>query len=145
MRQIAAVFDAIGHLARTVAISAVALLAGIDQHALAQRVPVLGYVANENADAERAGAFKKGLTDLGYIEGRNIKIEYRYAKLDAEYHAVMLDLLAQKVDIILAANAHRRAGTAKQPTHDLQRPGIRASRRIDGPWCRSSRRLLRRS
>jgi putative ABC transport system substrate-binding protein len=73
----------------------------------------LGYVANENADAERVGAFKKGLTDLGYIEGKNIKIEYHYAKLDAEYDAVMPELLARKVDIILAANAPAAAAAAR--------------------------------
>jgi hypothetical protein len=37
--------------------------------ASAQPRPVLGYVANDNADAERLAAFKKGLRDLGCVEG----------------------------------------------------------------------------
>src|SRR5712664_3726470 len=67
----------------------------------AQAVPVLGYVANENASPDRLATFKKGLTDLGYIEGKNIKIEYRYAKLDREYDALIADLVSRKVDIIV--------------------------------------------
>lgn len=79
----------------------------------AQAVPVLGYVANENASPERLAAFKKGLTDLGYVEGKSIKIEYRYAKLDQEYDAVMAELVSRKVDIIVAGNASAAPAAAK--------------------------------
>ena len=47
---------------------------------------------------------RKGLAELGNIEGKNIHIEYREAVLDAEYDGVMADLVARKVDIIVAAN-----------------------------------------
>lgn len=80
---------------------------------VAQTVPVLGYVANENASPERVAAFKKGLTDLGYIEGSNLKIEYRYARLDREYDAVMAELVSRKVDIIVAGNAAAAPAAAK--------------------------------
>ena len=79
----------------------------------AQAVPVLGYVANENASPDRLATFKKGLTDLGYIEGKNIKIEYRYAKLDREYDALIADLVSRKVDIIVAGNAPATPAAAK--------------------------------
>src|SRR5882672_5304155 len=72
--------------------------------AIAQPVPVLGYVAAKNADPKRLEVFKQGLTELGYVEGKNIRIEYREAVLDAEYNGVMADLVDRKVDIILAAN-----------------------------------------
>jgi len=81
--------------------------------ALAQRLPVLCYVANANANTERLDAFKKGLGDLDYVEGKNIKIEYRYARRDTEYQAVMSELLTQKVDIILAGNAPAAAAAAR--------------------------------
>ena len=80
---------------------------------LAQRVPVIGYVANENADPERMAAFKKGLADLGYIEGKNLKIEYRYAKLDREYDSVMAELVSRRVDLIVAGNAPAAPAAAK--------------------------------
>ncbi len=79
----------------------------------AQTVPTLGYVANESADPERLTALKKGLTDLGYIEGKTLKIEYRYAKLDHEYEAVMAELVARKVTIIFADNAPAAVAAGK--------------------------------
>ena len=59
---------------------------------LAQPSPVMGYVAAKNANPQRLEVFKKGLAELGYIEGKNIRIEYREAALDAEYNGVVADL-----------------------------------------------------
>jgi putative tryptophan/tyrosine transport system substrate-binding protein len=96
---------------RAKAVAARALLASIlmaapsiDQ-SIAQTTPVIAWVANENANSERLAIFKKGLADLGYGEGRNITIEYRAAKLDGEYGPIMNELVALKVDIIVATNA----------------------------------------
>ena len=44
---------------------------------VAQSPPVLGYAAAKNANPERLDIFKRGLTELGYVEGKNILIEYR--------------------------------------------------------------------
>jgi putative ABC transport system substrate-binding protein len=84
----------------------------------AQTVPVLAWVANETANPERLEIFKKGLVDLDYDEGRNIKIEYRTAKLDAEYAPIMSELIATKVDIIVASNAPA-AVAASRATHAI--------------------------
>ena len=80
---------------------------------IAQTMPVLGYVAAKNVNPERFEIFKKGLTDLGYVEGKNIRIEYRDAVLDAEYHGLMADLTNRKVDIIVAANIAGAVAAAK--------------------------------
>jgi putative ABC transport system substrate-binding protein len=101
------------HLASAIAMTAVVAGIAINHEAYAQRIPVLGYLANENADAMRIDAFKKGLADLGYVEGGNLRIEYRYAKLDSEYFAAISELLARKVDIVLAGNAPAAAAAAK--------------------------------
>jgi len=74
------------------------------QMGVAQSVPVLGYVAAKNANPKRLEVFKQGLAALGYVEGENVRIEYRDAVLDAEYHGVMADLINRQVKIILAAN-----------------------------------------
>ena len=81
--------------------------------ALLYNFPVVGYVANENASTERLSAFKKGLADLGYVEGTNLKIEYRYAKLDHEYDAVMAELVSRKANVIVAGNAAAARAAAK--------------------------------
>jgi putative ABC transport system substrate-binding protein len=79
----------------------------------AQGMPVLGYVAARNADPKRLEAFRQGLTEFGYVEGRNIRIEYREAVLDGEYQGVMSELVGAKVDIIVAANVAAAAAAAK--------------------------------
>ena len=79
----------------------------------AQSVPVMGYVAAKSANPKRLEIFKEGLAELGYIEGKNIRIEYREAVLDADYNRVMADLVDQKVDIILAASVAATQAAAK--------------------------------
>lgn len=79
----------------------------------AQTVPTMGYVAAKNANPKRLEVFKQGLAELGYIEGKNIRVEYREATLDAEYHGVMAELVNRKVDVILAANVAATVAAAK--------------------------------
>jgi putative ABC transport system substrate-binding protein len=79
----------------------------------AQTMPVIGYVAAKNVNPERLTIFNKGLMDLGYVEGKNIRIEYRDAVLDAEYNDVMADLANRKVNIIVAANVAAAVAAAK--------------------------------
>ena len=73
-------------------------------HTSAQTVPVMGYVSAKNANPKRLEVFRQGLVELGYVEGKSIRIEYRDAVLDGEYDAVVADLVARRVDLILAAN-----------------------------------------
>jgi putative ABC transport system substrate-binding protein len=80
---------------------------------LAQTVPVMGYVAAKNANPKRLEAFRQGLAELGYIEGKNLLIEYREAVLDGDYDGVMSDLVGRKVDMILAANVAATVAAAK--------------------------------
>ena len=51
-----------------------------------KKVPWIGFLsgASSSAVASRTGAFRQGLRELGYVEGKNIVIEWRYAqgKLD---------------------------------------------------------------
>ena len=58
--------------------SALAPLASWAQPAKTARIGVLG-LANPAAYAAQLDAFRAGLRELGYIEGRNIAIEYRWA------------------------------------------------------------------
>jgi putative ABC transport system substrate-binding protein len=71
----------------------------------AQKIPVLGYMANENVSPERLAIFKKGLVGLGYMEGKTIAFEYRAGKLDNDYPGLVAELIDRHVDIIVASNA----------------------------------------
>src|SRR2546426_487265 len=68
------------------------------------RVGVISAVTRE-AHVPWADAFREGLRDLGYVEGQNIALEWRYADGRAErFQELAEDLVRLKVDVIVAAN-----------------------------------------
>jgi len=65
----------------------------------------------------RIEAFRQGLHDLGYVEGRNIEMFYRYADGDyARLPALAADLVRLKVDVILGAGAPSVSAAQKATT-----------------------------
>jgi len=64
---------------------------------VAQKLPVLGYLTNANADPKRLEDVIHGLADFGYVEGKDIAIEVR--------GALAAELIARPVDIIVGANS----------------------------------------
>lgn len=82
------------------------------------KIPRLGFLiaASPAAVAPRLEAFRQGLRELGYVEGKNVEIEWRYAegKLD-RLPALAAELTRTKIDIIVTgAPATTRA--AKEAT-----------------------------
>jgi putative tryptophan/tyrosine transport system substrate-binding protein len=71
----------------------------------AAKIPRIGYISAEAVSADQAAAFREGLRELGYIEGRNIIIEYRFARGRYELlPGFAAELVRQKVDLIVANN-----------------------------------------
>ena len=72
------------------------------------KVPRIGYLSavSLSSDATRNEAFRQGLKDLGYVEGKNIVIEYRYAegKLD-RFPDLAGELVRLKVDVLVVSGA----------------------------------------
>ena len=70
------------------------------------KVPRIGFLSTNPpaAMSDRTEAFRQGLHELGYVEGKNIVIEYRYAegKLD-RLAALAADLARLRVDVIVTA------------------------------------------
>src|SRR5712692_4615211 len=65
-------------------------------------------------------AFRQGLRDLGYVEGRNLVIEYRDAEGKADrLPALAAELVALKVDVIVTGGGTVAALAAKQATRTL--------------------------
>ena len=84
---------------------AAGLLAGPISAEAQQTVKVyrLGYLSYESRPSLYSEAFRQGLRDLGWVEGRNINIEYRWAAEKPERLQNLANELARlKVDIILA-------------------------------------------
>jgi putative ABC transport system substrate-binding protein len=51
-------------------------------------MPVIGYVSSRSAqaDAHLVAAFRSGLREIGYLEGQNVGIEFRWADGDYTRH-----------------------------------------------------------
>ena len=94
-------------------------LAAEAQHAA--QVPRIGLLANNlAANPHLVEAFLQGLHDLGYVEGRNVVIEYRAAEGKVErFPALAAELVALKVDVIVTAGGTLAALAAKQATRTL--------------------------
>ena len=83
------------------------------------KIPRIGYLATAPASAitARVKAFRQGLRELGYVEGKNIVIEQRYAedKLD-RLSALAAELVSLKVDIIVTGGPSPTRAAKKATT-----------------------------
>ena len=76
----------------------------------AKKIPRIGYVALRNpptltAPDPAASAFREGLRELGYIEGKNIFIEYRYAAGKADrIPGLVAELVRLNIDVLVSPN-----------------------------------------
>lgn len=90
-------------IATAIAILVAPLAAEAQQSA---KVPRIGFLGNSTAalEANLVGPFREGLRDLGYVEGRNILIEYRWAEGRYDrFPALIAELIALKVEVIVTA------------------------------------------
>lgn len=86
----------------------------------ADKLPRVGFLGNSTAtlEANLIGPFRDGLRDLGYVEGQNILIEYRWAEGNYQrFPELIAELIASKVDVIVTAGtpatqAYQKARTS---------------------------------
>ena len=83
------------------------------------KISRIGFMGNSTAalEANLVDAFREGLHELGYEEGRNIVIEYRWAdgKYD-QFPTLVAELLAAKVDVIVTAGTPAALAVKKATT-----------------------------
>jgi putative ABC transport system substrate-binding protein len=68
----------------------------------AQQIQVIGFINSGSPDNQMV-PFRQGLNETGYVEGRNVVVEYRWAEnRDDRLPALVADLVAQRVAVIVA-------------------------------------------
>ncbi len=91
-------------------------------HAQQPTVPVIGFIAGNTQEgaATLISAFRSGLREKGYVEGGNVKIEYRFANNDfTRYAELAADLAHRHVAVIAVAASGTVARAAKSATSTI--------------------------
>jgi putative ABC transport system substrate-binding protein len=91
------------------------LTAGAQQPERLRRIGVLTYLAADDPDlAPRLAAFSQGLQKLGWIDGRNVRIEYRWGAGDTgRYGNFAAELISLAPDVILVSSGSALAAVQK--------------------------------
>jgi putative ABC transport system substrate-binding protein len=82
-------------------------------------MPVIGFLSSAPLDAiaDYVRAFRQGLGETGFVEGRNMAIEFRSADLQNErLSALAADLVRRQVAVIAGANSTEAARVAQAAT-----------------------------
>ena len=85
-------------------------------------MPVIGYLTSLSASdrPDLLEMFRRGLGEAGYVEGRNVAIEYRYADNQPNrLRALATDLIARQVAAIAATGGNPPALAAKALTSTI--------------------------
>jgi len=77
---------------------------GAQQPARMTRIGYLGF-GTAAATADRVEALRAGLRDLGYLEGKNIVIDFRWAEVVDRLRELAAELVREKVDVIFATSS----------------------------------------
>ena len=84
-----------------------------------QQLPVIGFLGGTSPEvyADRLRAFRQGLKETGYVEDRNVKIEYLWAEgRNEQLQALAAQLVHRPVSVIVAAGGTPSALAAKAAT-----------------------------
>jgi ABC-type uncharacterized transport system substrate-binding protein len=85
----------------------------VTAHAQQPTMPVIGFLGSSSVDAIRIAAFRQGLAQVGFVEGRNVAVEYRWAEDRSDRLPAMVSDLVHRQVAVIAANGTPVALAAK--------------------------------
>jgi len=81
----------------------------------AGKIPRVGYLSASSPGENNEEAFREGLRELGYVEGKNIVIEWRFAQgKPDQVQRNAAELVRLKVDVIITGGAADTRAAKKQ-------------------------------
>ncbi len=83
-------------------------------------MPVVGFLAVAPPAPENLAAFRKGLNEQGYVEGRNVVIEFRYAEQYDRFAALATELVRRPVAAIFTSGSNLAARAARSATATIR-------------------------
>jgi ABC-type uncharacterized transport system substrate-binding protein len=99
--------------------AALSLYSSKGSHGQGQKSPFLGWLSSSPGADPLLDAFRAGLREFGYVEGRSIRIEARSAQNNTELRALAGELVRQHVDVLVtkgrAATRAAQEATATIP------------------------------
>jgi putative ABC transport system substrate-binding protein len=121
-------------------------------------MPVVGFLSGISANERPhlVESFRRGLSEVGYVAGQNVAVEYRYAENQPDrLRALAADLIARRVAVIAATGGNNPALVAKSTdqddpdrVHERRRSGARRARQQlqpAGRKCHRSELVQRRA
>ncbi|HLH92029.1 MAG TPA: ABC transporter substrate-binding protein [Xanthobacteraceae bacterium] len=89
-------------------------------HAQQQKVRTIGFLAEGAPVSLQVGEFRQGLAEMGYVEGRNVAIEFRAAHNDlSRLRELARDLVRREVDVIVAPGSGAAVRAARAETDTI--------------------------
>ena len=90
--------------------------------AQAQAAPLIGFLSSRapGADRQLLSAFRQGLGETGFVEDRNLRIEFRWAAgRDEQLPEFAADLVRRQASVLVAASGAASARAAKAATSKI--------------------------
>ena len=105
-------------------------------------IPVIGFLSTSipSSSGFELSAFRSALTEAGYVEGKNVAIDFHWTNNDREMHELAADMVRRHVDLIVASGSSLAARAARAATDTVPIVIVGGTDPVQAGWVRSLNR-----